>query len=70
LRKLVRCLRRIFQKGFSFILKRFVLIDLGFRAIVYAITNYDIQTNEIITVHHHHHGLGLNVDLLKVKSSG
>ena len=43
------------------------------RVIVHAITNYDIHTNEIFTVHQHqlnnnkHHGYGITADLLKVR---
>ncbi len=41
------------------------------RIIVYAITNYDIQTNEILTAYqlnnnNNKHTMGLNADLLKV----
>ena len=66
----------LFTKNIS---KRFVFpIDERFihiflhRIIVYAITNYDIQTNEMLTTHqlnNNKHPVGLNADLLKINSA-
>ncbi|CAF0715615.1 unnamed protein product [Adineta steineri] len=49
--------------------------NISKRIIVHAITNYDIYTNDILSVHQHqlnnnkHHVHGLNADLLKINSA-
>ncbi|CAF3710337.1 unnamed protein product [Rotaria socialis] len=49
--------------------------NISKRIIVHAITNYDIHTNELLTVHQHHlnnnkhHTIGFNADLLKINSA-
>ncbi len=70
--KLVPYLQRIFPKGFFSINRWFVDSFFLYRIIVYAITNYDIQTNEMLTTHqlnNNKHPMGLNADLLKVRYS-
>ncbi|CAF0761369.1 unnamed protein product [Adineta steineri] len=49
--------------------------NISKRIIVHAITNYDIYTNDMLSVHQHqlnnnkHHTHGLNADLLKINSA-